>query len=441
VRGIFTNVGRGNPDIYYNVIPGHERPDVAELFVVIDRFDARRTPLMLDSLRARFDAYPNARIQVKEFENGPPIDAPIALRVTGTDLDTLREVAARLEALVAATPGTRDVRNPLRVQRTDLALDIDRGKAGLLGIPTLDIDRVVRLGIAGLKAGSLRDADGEDYDIIVRLPRGERQTIDAFDRLQVSGATGSQVPLRQVADLRFESSPPLIQHRDGARAVTISSAVRSGYNTDRLTREVLEQVEAMTLPAGYDVTPAGEIESRQESFGGIGTAILIATFGILAILVLEFGSFRGMLIVASVIPLGIVGGVLALFLSGYTLSFTATIGFVALIGIEIKNSILLVDFTNQLRQRGMALDAAIEEAGRVRFVPIVLTTMTAIGGLLPLALQGSSLYSPLALVIIGGLITSTLLSRLVTPVMYKLLAPSPQVGHAMEPPRAAIPAV
>jgi multidrug efflux pump subunit AcrB len=148
-----------------------------------------------------------------------------------------------------------------------------------------------------------------------------------------------------------------------------------------------------------------------------------------------------MLIVASVIPLGVVGGVLALFLSGYTLSFTATIGFVALIGIEIKNSILLVDFTNQLRQRGVALDAAIEEAGRVRFVPIVLTTMTAIGGLIPLAIQGSALYSPLALVIIGGLITSTLLSRLVTPVMYKLLAPSPQVAHVVEHQPNVVPAV
>jgi multidrug efflux pump subunit AcrB len=438
VTAVFTNVGRGNPDIYYNVIPGHERPDVAELFVVIDHFDGRRTPAMLDSLRAQFDVYPNARIQVKEFENGPPIDAAIALRVTGPDLDTLRALAAQLEGLVSGTPGTRDVRNPLRVQRTDLALDIDRGKAGLLGIPTAEIDRTVRLGIAGLKAGTLRAADGEDYDITVRLPRGERQTIDAFDRLHVGGVTGSQVPLRQVATLRFESSPPMIQHVDGARAVTITCAVRSGHNTDRVTRDVLRQVEAIALPSGYTVTAAGEIESRQESFGGIGTAILIATFGILAILVLEFGSFRGMLIVASVIPLGIVGGVLALFLTGYTLSFTATIGFVALIGIEIKNSILLVDFTNQLRERGMELDAAIEEAGRVRFVPIVLTTMTAIGGLIPLAIQGSSLYSPLALVIIGGLISSTLLSRLVTPVMYKLLAPAPRVDYAFEQPRAAV---
>ena len=121
--------------------------------------------------------------------------------------------------------------------------------------------------------------------------------------------------------------------------------------------------------------------------------------------------------------LGIVGGIVALWLSGNTLSFAAMIGFVALIGIEIKTSILLVDFTDELRRQGYSLDDAIQRAGEVRFVPIVLTTMTAIGGMLPLALQGSSLYSPLAWVIIGGLVSSTLIARLVTPVMYRLLAP------------------
>jgi multidrug efflux pump subunit AcrB len=144
---------------------------------------------------------------------------------------------------------------------------------------------------------------------------------------------------------------------------------------------------------------------------------------ILAILVLEFRTFRSTLIVASVIPLGVVGGIVALWLTGNTLSFTAMIGFVALVGIEIKTSILLVDLTNQLRDQGMPLDAAIRRAGEVRFLPIVLTSLTAIGGLLPLAVQRSPLYSPLAWVIIGGLLSSTLLARIVTPVLYSLAAP------------------
>ena len=167
----------------------------------------------------------------------------------------------------------------------------------------------------------------------------------------------------------------------------------------------------------------GQSEASAQSFSGMGSAALVALFGIFAVLILEFRSFKASLIVASVIPLGILGGILGLLVSGYTLSFTAMIGMIALVGIEIKNSILLVDFTNQLRAQGTPLREAIETAGEVRFLPILLTSVTAIGGMLPLAVQGSGLYSPLACVIIGGLITSTLLSRLVTPACYLLLAP------------------
>ena len=168
--------------------------------------------------------------------------------------------------------------------------------------------------------------------------------------------------------------------------------------------------------------PAGELESRKESFGGLGSAIIVAAFGVLAVLVLEFRTFQWTLIVAWVIPLGVVGGIGALLLSGDTLSFTATIGFVALMGIEVKNSILLVDFTNHLAREGVPLDGALRRAGETRFLPILLTTLTAMGGLLPLALENSSLYSPWP----GdrrGLVSSTLLARLVTPVMYRLLPP------------------
>jgi multidrug efflux pump subunit AcrB len=150
---------------------------------------------------------------------------------------------------------------------------------------------------------------------------------------------------------------------------------------------------------------------------------LITVFGILGTLILEFKTFRGTLIVLSVIPLGIIGAVLMLLATGNTFSFVAVIGLIALIGIEVKNSILLVDYTDQLRKQGMSLDKAIQEAGETRFVPIILTTLTAIGGLLPLVMENNPLYSPLALVIIGGLISSTLLTRIVTPVLYKLLAP------------------
>jgi multidrug efflux pump subunit AcrB len=433
VRTVMANSGAGNPQIYYNIIRENEKPNVGELFVLLDAYDGKRTPAALDGLRARLARYPGARIEVKEFENGPPIDAPVAIRITGESLDTLRTLAARVEQVLRRTPGTMYVDNPVRLARTDLRVRIDRQKAGLLGIPTAEIDRTVRLGLAGLAAGVLRESDGDEHAVVVRLPAPPgRQLLEALDQVHVPSVTGALVPLRQVASLGLESSPPQIEHYQGVRTVNVTSFVRTGFVTDRVTRAVLDSLAAIAFPAGYGWMPAGEIESRQESFGGLGTAVIVAVFGILTILVLEFRTFTSTLIVASVIPLGVVGGILALLVSGYTLSFTAMIGFVALVGIEIKNSILLVDFTNQLRVEGMSLDDAIQRAGEVRFVPIVLTTLTAIGGLLPLALQGSSLYSPLAWVIIGGLVSSTLLARLVTPVMYKLLPPAVEDAERAE---------
>ena len=425
VRAVFASAGRDNPRIYYNVTPRRDNPAVGQLFVVLDRYDQKRTPAMLDSLRTDLAAYPAAKIELREFENGPPIDAPIAIRVTGPDLDTLRRLATRIARTLETTPGTRYVDNPVRLRRTDLRVVIDREKAGLLGVPTLEIDRTLRLGLSGLEAGVLREPDGGDArNVVLRLRDATRPDPATLDRLYVASLGGRLTPLRQVADVRFETDVPEIRRVNRERAVTVTSFVRTGYNTDRVTRQALATLDSLRLPAGYRIVPAGEIESRQESFGGIGSALIVATFLILAVLVLEFKTFRGTLIVGSVIPLGLAGGLVALFLTGNTLSFTALIGFVALIGIEIKTSILLVDFTNRLRAQGMDLEHAIRRAGEVRFLPIVLTSMTAIGGLLPLAVQGQALYSPLAWVIIGGLVSSTLLARIVTPVLYRMLPPA-----------------
>ena len=424
VRDVLANVGHGNPFVYYNVAPVNERADYAEVVARVERFDPVATPRLLDSLRATFDRHPSARIAVREYENGPPIDAPIAIRFTGPDLDTLRALAGRFERVLQGIPGTRDVVDPLATRTTTVRVATDRARAGVLGVPVAEVDRLVRLGLVGVEAGRIQARDGESYPVVARLPRTGRASMAQLAQVHVPTGAGDAVPLAQVASLRLEGSVPVIEHFDGERSVTVTAQVRTGFNTDRLTRIALDSLATWTLPAGHRWIAAGEIESRQESFGGIGSAVVLAVFGILAILVLEFGTFRSTLIVASVIPLGVIGGLAALWLAGYTLGFTAVIGFVALVGIEIKNSILLVDYTNQLRAQGMGLVAAIEEAGRVRFLPIVLTSATAIGGLLPLALQGSSLYSPLAVVLIGGLVSSTLLSRLVTPVMYALLPPA-----------------
>ncbi len=424
VKWWFANIGKGNPQIYYNEFPEQQAANFAELFCELTEFRPKTSPAVLERLRQQLRGIPGARIVLKEFENGPPIDSPVAIRLVGEDLDTLALLAAKTETLLRETPGTENVDNPLRMPRTDLRVKLDRGAAALLGVPEVAVDQATRLAFAGLEVTRFRESDGDEYNLTLTLPRGERATLTNWSKLHVPTLAGGYVPIGQVAQLEFASAPPLIQRFNRQRTVTVTSQVRTGFLTDNVTRDVAGRLAKMEWPRGYRFEFGGEVESRKESFGGLGTAILVAVFGILTILVLEFRSFRGTLVVASVIPLGVVGGLVGLWLTGYSLSFTASIGFIALIGIEIKNSILLVDFTNQLREQGVPLGEAIERAGEIRFLPVVLTTLTALGALLPLAVQGSAMYSPLAIVIIGGLISSLLLSRLVTPVMYSLLPPA-----------------
>jgi multidrug efflux pump subunit AcrB len=423
IKYYMSNIGKGNPMIYYNSFQKSEQATFGEVMCELKPEYMEEIAGIVDELRDTLSNYVNARIYVNEFENGKPIGAPIELRLVGNNLDSVKFWSGKIEEIIRGNEGTVYVKNPLSQSLTDMRVVINSEKAGMFGIPTAEIDRTIRLGLAGITAGKFRDQNGKEFPINVRLPKGRANTPEVFDKIYISSLSGEQIPLSQLASTEFENSPTLIQHYNSERSITVSSSVRSGYNTDKVTKEILTKVEELDLPEGFTVIPAGELESRKSSFEGIGTAILVAIFGIFAILILEFKTFKSTLIVLSVIPLGVIGGLVMLWATGFTLSFAAAIGFVALIGIEIKNSILLVDFTNQLRQQGTPLDEAIIKAGEIRFLPVLLTTLTAIGGLMPIALSNSNLYSPLAYVIIGGLITSTLLARLVTPVMYKIIPP------------------
>jgi multidrug efflux pump subunit AcrB len=425
-----TNVGKGNPRIYYNVIQRSEASNAAEFFVQLTDVPVAKKVAIIDDLRTRFQLVPNAKVEVKDFEQGPNTEAPIAIRVFGENLDQLRTTAADVEAMLKATPGTIYVKNPLANRKTDLRVKINKEKAGMLGISMVDANRTIRLAVAGLNIGTFKDETGDDYTISVTMPKGKVTDQRVLNNLYVNTVTGGSVPLRQIADIQFESSTNQIRHYDKDRYVTVSAYVKSGFLVDDVYNQVIGKLDKYQFPEGFSYRAAGELEARAKSFGGLGTIILITVFGFLGVLLLEFGTFKSSLIVLSVIPLGIIGALSALFLVGYPLSFVAIIGLIALIGIEVKNSILLVDFTNQLRAEGVPLIEAIQQAGEIRFVPIVLTSLTAIGGLIPLAIEGNPLYSPLAWVLIGGLISSTLLSRIVTPVLYKLLPPAVEVTNA-----------
>ena len=424
VVSVSSNIGKGNPRIYYNEFQQQNSPNYGQVFVGLQP-DLKVPDIVAytDHLKEEFADYPGAKITVKMFQQGPPITAPIEFRIFGENLDELRRLASDVENIMKNTEGTIYVENALRTQKTDLEVVINKEKAGLLGIPLAEVARTVRLAVAGLEVGEFRNDEGEEYAITISIPQHEAKALETFSKIYITSQGGALIPLSQIARLELQTSPSFIQHYNKERFTNVTAFPQTGYNTSALTDEIIEKLEAYEFPQGYGFQAAGERETQQESFGGMETIVIVAVFLLFAILVLEFRTFKSTLIVLSVIPLGIIGSLTALFLVGETLSFVATIGMIALIGIEIKNSIFLVDYTNQLREQGMPLEQAIVEGAETRFLPIFLTTLTAIGGLIPLVLEDSPLISPLAWVLIGGLISSMLLSRIVTPLLYKLLPP------------------
>jgi multidrug efflux pump subunit AcrB len=419
-----TNVGMGNPQIYYNEIRSIKKPNFAEIFVQLDPTSSvERKMFLIDSLRNEWTPFHGAKVQINNFEQGPPVVAPVEVRLLGDNLDSLRALSFKIENLIKSVPGTIYVNNPVSNLQTDLRVKINKEKAALLGIPTISIDKTLRLALSGIPIGIMSDDDGEDYQILIKKKENIPLNLDVFKTLFVENVRGKAIPLTQFTHLELESSPLSINHLDKTRMVSISAFVSKGYLNDEVIKLVMDKLDQFAMPSGYTYQMGGEYETRQESFSGFTIIIILTIFLFIGILLLEFKTFKSTIIVLSVIPLGMVGALSALWLTGNSLSFVAVVGLIALAGIEIKNTILLVDFTNQLREEGKPLDIAIREAGEIRFLPIILTSLTAIGGLIPIALSTNPLISPLAIVIIGGLISSTLLSRIFTPVIYKLIPP------------------
>ena len=419
----FSNVGRHNPLIYYNAIPKDQRSNVGQIYARFTEWEPDRDRAVIKKLREELQTYPGVRFNVRRFENGPPVAAPIAVRVSGADLGVLAALSEEVAEVLRSVEGTRNIVDPLSERLITLDLNIDTETAAIAGVPAGSVDNTLRIAVAGSEVAKYRDPVGDAYPIVLRGPRGDVLDVDTLSRLQIWTQTGQAMPLSAISEPELDAGPAQIDRYQRQRNVTVTAYTEEGYLTSAVTGDVAIKLSELDLPPGYSISYGGQAEAQSESFSGLLPAVIIASFGILAVLLLEFGSFSAVGVVAFVIPMGMIGGLTALYIGGESLSFVAMIGFIALTGIEIKNSILLVEFANQERERGTPLREAIERAGEVRFLPVLLTALTAIGGLIPLVLDRSPLYSPLAMVIIGGLVSSTLISRIVTPPLYLLLAP------------------
>lgn len=420
VEDVVVNVGRGNPQVYYNVSPDRQTPNFAQLMVKLSEGQLSVVEPFIESLRGKLNQYPGVKISIKEFNQGPPSEAPVAIRVMGENWETIRQGADLVESIMRQTPGTVNIDNAIGKHKIDLKLDINRDKASMLALPINQIDQNIRAALVGLPMGTYKDERGDEFTILLKSADTDQPELKAFDTLMVRSQSGAMIPLKQVANVKLETNMPSFQHHNMQRTARVTSDVKAGFNTAAVTTEVLEKISKLELPKGVSISVGGEEENREESFGGMAKALIIAMLGIFAVLVMQFRSFKQPLIVFSAIPFAATGAFFALFITGYTFSFTAFVGLTSLVGIVVNNAIILIDYANQRLLQGQSIHEAIMEAAKTRMTPILLTTVTTIGGLLPLTLSGSSMWSPMGWAIIGGLVVSTLLTLFVVPVLYTL---------------------
>ena len=353
----------------------------------------------------------------------------IQLQLQGPDTATLQKLADRVAAVVRQVPGAVDVGLSTKGQKPELDVQIDRGLAGSLGLTVAQVAQALRPAFAGIDAGDWVDPSGETRDVTVRLTPASRTNVKDLESLplMVTGPEGRQVsvPLGQVARIAPAIGPARIDHLDRDRVISVQ-ANTEGRPLSEVIAEITRRLgQEVPMPAGYTLRQGGETEDQQEVFGRILTALGVAIMLMYFVLVVQFGSFLDPLSILLSLPLSLIGVMLGLLVTGSTLNLMSMIGVILLMGIVAKNAILLIDFAKWSEEAGMDRREALIQAGRVRLRPILMTTFALIAGMIPVALgvgEGADFRAPLGIAVIGGVITSTVLTLLVIPTVYEILA-------------------
>jgi len=363
------------------------------------------------------------------FEAGPFGQKPIQISVRGASVDELDRISRDLMQAMATMKGVADVETSLEKSKPELRVRVDRARASDLGVPAAVIGTTLRAAVAGEVATVIEDRYGESHDVRVRLRADQRRYSD--DLLVLTVPTDKDdankdkllVPVRELASAEVGSGPSTIRRKDLVREVRVS-ANPDGRSLGEITADIEAAATKLDLPPGYDLQFGGDAEELKVMFENMMQALFLAVVFIYLILASQFGSFTQPFAIMLSLPLSLVGVALALLMTGDTLNIMSMIGLIMLMGLVTKNAILLVDFTNHSRREGLTRNEALIKAGSTRLRPIVMTTLAMIFGMLPLAFAigaGAEMRAPMARAVIGGLITSTLLTLIVVPVVYTYL--------------------
>ncbi len=419
VEGVYTYAGTQVPKFYYNEIPGVRGETVAQLAVLSQNRQVTRK--LVNELRDELPGhFPGTRVTVRELEQGPPVGAPVAVRIHGKDIETLRQLAQQVSDILENTPGTVNVYDDMGLDHYTLRVNPNPELTTRWGVAEEDIARSVRMAVDGLEISSFREKD-RLLPVVIYAGTASKPGVAAISSLWVPARnTGAVLPLEQVASVEAGWTSGDINRHNLERVVTVRS-----YTDNTLASTIIdsaaERIKSIPLPPGYRIEYGGETEERDEAFASIGKLSILVVFLIYLIIAMQFYSLTRPAIILISVYLAFCGSVLALFITGAPIGFMALLGIVSLSGIVVRNGIVLLDFIENRLQQGFPLHDAIREAGRVRLRPILLTSTTAVGGLAPMAIMGGSLWRPMAMSIIGGLVFSTVLTLVVVPNMYLLL--------------------
>lgn len=421
VRSLFTSVGGGG-----GFGGGGSNSRSADIAVeLVEKRERQRSIFqVLGEVRRWSRDFPGIRLRASVSS---PLSggggSALSLRILGDDLITLMDLAQRFETAIRQTEGAVDVNNDAGERDPEVRAVVDRQRLSDLGITASTVANTMRTAIGGTVVTQLRPEGENQVDIRVLLSAADRANVNSLGAVPVVTDSGAVVRLDQVATIRQETGPAEIQRTDRQRVISISANV-AGRTIGDLARDVRAATEAIPLPDGYRVVYAGQVQQQENAFATLLSTLALSLILIYMLMVALYESFLTPLAILFAVPVALVGAILALFFTQNTFNIFSLIGCIMLLGLVGKNAILLVDYTNTLRARGLARYEALLEAGYIRLRPILMTTATIVCAMIPLALKleaGGESRAPMAVVIIGGVISSTLLSLVLVPVMYTLL--------------------
>jgi HAE1 family hydrophobic/amphiphilic exporter-1 len=384
----------------------------------------RSTAEVVEELRNKVSLIPGAGIEINEVSTsamGASGGSAVSINIFGPDLDTLSELAVDVEEVIKSVEGVRQTNTSISEGRPEAQIYVNRDKASYYGLGTAQVSAAIRTAVEGSVATTYK-VDGDEIDVRVGFPEGTGKKYSQLENTKILSPLGVEVPLTEVADIKMEKGPITITREGQERYVTVSSDV-FGRNIGDVNKDINERLDEMSLPPGYSIKYGGEMEQIVDAFSSLILALLLAIVLVYMVMAAQFESLLHPFTIMFSLPLAFTGSALGLVLTGRALSVPAFIGVIMLAGIVVNNAIVLVDYINTLRGRGMDRLEAILKAGPTRLRPILMTTLTTILGLIPLALgigEGAEAQAPMATVVIGGLTTSTILTLVIIPVIYTL---------------------